>query len=120
MRFANLIRFQFLQMSQVILKMYRQFTGKNLSYFDLNRDLQTLWKKSQKRIYENKASMETIIDSSSKMLSKKIQAFEKKYVNHYLKNMSKLSDCEATLEELQKRSSKFLTGEKLIIFCRCN
>jgi hypothetical protein len=38
------------------------------------------------------------------MLSKKIQAFQKKYVEAYLQDETRLSDCGETLEELFKRS----------------
>ena len=42
------------------------------------------------------------------MLSKKIKAFEKKYVETYLQDRSRIEDCADTLEELFKRSSKGL------------
>lgn len=42
--------------------------------------------------------------SSSLVLSKKIKAFEKKYVETYLQDKSRLEDCSETLEELFKRS----------------
>lgn len=42
--------------------------------------------------------------SSSTVLSKKIKAFEKKYVETYLHDESRLDDCGDTLEELFKRS----------------
>lgn len=44
--------------------------------------------------------------SSSLVLSKKIKAFEKKYVETYLQDRSRIEDCADTLEELFKRSSK--------------
>ena len=42
--------------------------------------------------------------SSSIVLSKKIKAFEKKYVETYLQDRSRIEDCADTLEELFKRS----------------
>lgn len=39
------------------------------------------------------------------VLSKKIKAFEKKYIETYLQDKSRLEDCGDTLEELFKRSS---------------
>jgi neutral trehalase len=48
--------------------------------------------------------MEKIMTSSSNVLSKKIKAFEKKYVDAYLQDKSRLDDCGDTLEELFKRS----------------
>jgi hypothetical protein len=48
--------------------------------------------------------MEKIMNSSSNVLSKKIKAFEKKYVETYLHDKSRLDDCGDTLEELFKRS----------------
>lgn len=48
--------------------------------------------------------MEKIMHSSSLVLSKKIKAFEKKYVETYLQDRSRIEDCADTLEELFKRS----------------
>lgn len=45
--------------------------------------------------------------SSSLVLSKKIKAFEKKYVETYLQDRTRIEDCAETLEELFKRSSNF-------------
>ena len=42
--------------------------------------------------------------NSSLVLSKKIKGFEKKYVETYLQDKSRLEDCTETLEELFKRS----------------
>ena len=42
---------------------------------------------------------------SSLALSKKIKAFEKKYVSTYLQDETRLEDCAGTLEELFKRSA---------------
>ena len=42
---------------------------------------------------------------SSAALSKKIKAFERKYVENYLQDQSRLEDCSVTLEELFKRST---------------
>jgi hypothetical protein len=50
--------------------------------------------------------MEKIMLSSSLVLSKKIKAFEKKYVETYLQDRTRIEDCADTLEELFKRSSK--------------
>ena len=44
------------------------------------------------------------MNSSSGVLSKKIKAFEKKYVETYLQDKTRLDDCGDTLEELFKRS----------------
>lgn len=52
--------------------------------------------------------MEKIMLSSSLVLSKKIKAFEKKYVETYLQDKARLDDCADTLEELFKRASKIL------------
>ncbi len=48
------------------------------------------------------------MQSSSLVLSKKIKAFEKKYVETYLQDRSRLEDCADTLEELFKRSSNII------------
>jgi hypothetical protein len=50
--------------------------------------------------------MEKIMLSSSLVLSKKIKAFERKYVETYLQDRTRIEDCADTLEELFKRSSK--------------
>ena len=49
--------------------------------------------------------MEKIMTASSAALSKKIKAFEKKYVANYLQDKTRLEDCAETLEELFKRST---------------
>ena len=49
--------------------------------------------------------MEKIMSASSTALSKKIKAFEKKYVTNYLQDKTRLEDCAETLEELFKRST---------------
>jgi hypothetical protein len=59
--------------------------------------------------------MEKIMHSSSLVLSKKIKAFEKKYVETYLQDRNRLDDCADTLEELFKRSSKYWLG--YVILC---
>lgn len=46
------------------------------------------------------------MQSSSLVLSKKIKAFERKYIETYLQDKSRLDDCADTLEEIFKRSSK--------------
>lgn len=48
------------------------------------------------------------MQSSSLILSKKIKAFEKKYIESYLTDRSRLDDCADTLEELFKRTSNFI------------
>lgn len=48
--------------------------------------------------------MEKIMNSSSNVLSRKIKAFEQKYVAAYLQDKQRLEDCGDTLEELFKRS----------------
>jgi uncharacterized Fe-S cluster-containing protein len=48
--------------------------------------------------------MQTIMHTSSDTLSKKVRAFEKKYIETYLKDKSRIDDCHQTLEELFKRS----------------
>ena len=54
------------------------------------------------------------MQSSSLVLSKKIKAFEKKYVETYLQDKSRLEDCADTLEELFKRSSNtFFLGNNI-------
>ena len=59
---------------------------------------------SAEQLAQNKDTMERIMNSSSQVLSKKIKAFEKKYVETYLHDKSRLDDCGDTLEELFKRS----------------
>jgi len=59
---------------------------------------------SAEALAQNKGTMEQIMSSSSNVLSKKIKAFEKKYVETYLHDKSRLDDCGDTLEELFKRS----------------
>lgn len=49
--------------------------------------------------------MEKIMLSSSMVLSKKIKAFEKKYVQTYLQDKGRIEESQDTLEELFKRSS---------------
>lgn len=66
--------------------------------------LPELEKQSAEQLAEYKDTMEQIMSSSSNMLSKKIQAFQKKYVEAYLQDESRLADCGDTLEELFKRS----------------
>jgi hypothetical protein len=50
------------------------------------------------------ASIETIIHSSSDTLSKKIRAFQKKYIETYLQDKNRIDEWHQTLEELFKRS----------------
>jgi len=47
--------------------------------------------------------MEGIMTSSSETLSKKIRAFEKKYIESYLLDKSRIDDPHSTLEEIFKR-----------------
>jgi hypothetical protein len=59
-------------------------------------------------LVKNKESMEKIMTQSSKALSKKILAFEKKYVENYLHDKTRLegdNSAQETLEELFKRST---------------
>ena len=51
----------------------------------------------------NKGAMEGIMTSSSEALSKKIRAFEKKYIESYLLDKSRIDDPHSTLEEIFKR-----------------
>ena len=59
---------------------------------------------AREQLAANKETMEKIMKSSSSVLSKKIKAFEGKYVGTYLADGSRLEDCGDTLEELFKRS----------------
>jgi Mg2+ and Co2+ transporter CorA len=70
----------------------------------LHENLPKLEKTSKEQLAQNKETMEMIMKSSSAVLSKKIKAFEKKYVETYLHDKSRLDDCGDTLEELFKRS----------------
>ena len=67
-------------------------------------NLPALQATASEQLAQNKATMERIMKSSSGVLSKKIKAFEKKYVETYLHDKSRLDDCGDTLEELFKRS----------------
>ena len=71
----------------------------------LYKGLPALCIKAQEGLQKNKESMEKIMNGSSKALSKKIKSFEKKYVENYLQDQSRLEDCSVTLEELFKRST---------------
>jgi hypothetical protein len=68
------------------------------------RGLPELEQQSAQQLLDGRDTMEQIMSSSSAMLSKKIQAFQKKYVEAYLQDETRLSDCGETLEELFKRS----------------
>lgn len=70
----------------------------------LYETLPKLQKRAQEGLNQNKDTMEKIMHSSSLVLSKKIKAFEKKYVETYLQDRSRIDDCADTLEELFKRS----------------
>jgi|TARA_B110001469_G_C9601857_1_gene299074 hypothetical protein len=70
----------------------------------LHANLPKLEQTSREQLAQNKDTMEKIMKSSSTVLSKKIKAFEKKYVETYLHDESRLDDCGDTLEELFKRS----------------
>jgi len=71
----------------------------------LYKNLPKLCMKAREGLDKNKESMEKIMKGSSAALSKKIKAFEKKYVDNYLQEESRLEDCSVTLEELFKRST---------------
>ena len=71
-----------------------------------SRKLPELVKKANESLHSNKGTMERIMKNSSNTLSKKIKAFEKKYVETYLQDKSRVESCHETLEELFKRSSK--------------
>lgn len=68
------------------------------------QNLPKLQETAAEQLAQNKGTMEKIMKSSSSVLSKKIKAFEKKYVETYLQNKQRLDDCGETLEELFKRS----------------
>lgn len=70
----------------------------------LKNELPEKEKLAREQLAQNKDTMEKIMKSSSSVLSKKIKAFEKKYVETYLSDPSRLADCGDTLEELFKRS----------------
>lgn len=71
----------------------------------LYKNLPKLCEKAREGLSKNKESMEKIMKGSSAALSKKIKAFERKYVENYLQDQSRLEDCSITLEELFKRST---------------
>jgi len=71
---------------------------------DLYRNLPQLQETATEQLAQNKETMERIMKNSSGVLSKKIKAFEKKYVETYLHDKARLDDCGDTLEELFKRS----------------
>ena len=60
---------------------------------------------ARRRLAQNKEDMARIMKQSSHALSKKIKAFEKKYVATYLQDETRLDECSETLEELFKRST---------------
>ena len=70
----------------------------------LYENLPKLIRTANEGLVNNKMTMEKIMQSSSLVLSKKIKAFEKKYVEHYLQDKIRLEDCHDTLEEIFKRS----------------
>lgn len=69
------------------------------------QNLPKLCKDAKQGLERNKYEMERIMKHSSLALSKKIKAFEKKYVSTYLQDETRLEDCAGTLEELFKRSA---------------
>lgn len=80
----------------------------------LQEDIQTvkeLYEKLPAKLAEaeealkaKQVSIETIIHTSSDTLSKKIRAFQKKYIETYLQDKARIDECHQTLEELFKRS----------------
>ena len=56
----------------------------------LYKCLPNLCEQAQEGLVKNKESMEKIMKQSSAALSKKIKAFEKKYVENYLQDKSRL------------------------------
>lgn len=59
---------------------------------------------AEEALKAKQVSIETIIHTSSDTLSKKIRAFQKKYIETYLQDKSRIDECHQTLEELFKRS----------------
>jgi hypothetical protein len=82
--------------------------SKIISFSIQFRNLPKLVKSAGEGLKQNKNTMERIMQSSSLVLSKKIKAFERKYVETYLQDRGRLDDCADTLEELFKRSSKII------------
>ena len=70
----------------------------------LYSNLPALEENAKVGLNNNKETMEKIMKGSSAALSKKIRAFEKKYIENYLQDRSRLEDCTETLAELFKRS----------------
>ena len=68
------------------------------------RNLPKLVRSASDGLAQNKDTMERIMQSSSLVLSKKIKAFERKYIETYLQDKSRIEDCADTLEELFKRA----------------
>lgn len=71
----------------------------------LYKQLPKLCENAKEGLVKNKDQMEKIMHQSSLALSKKIKAFEKKYVESYLQDKTRLDECAETLEELMKRST---------------
>lgn len=59
---------------------------------------------AEEALKAKQVSIETIIHTSSDTLSKKIRAFQKKYIETYLQDKGRIDECHQTLEELFKRS----------------
>ena len=70
----------------------------------LHRNLPALKEKAQEGLKMNKLAIEQSMFRSSQGLSLKIKAFEKKYVETYLQDKTRLERCKETLDELLRRS----------------
>lgn len=71
---------------------------------ELYEKLPTKLAEAEEALKAKQVSIETIIHTSSDTLSKKIRAFQKKYIETYLQDKSRIDECHQTLEELFKRS----------------
>ena len=63
----------------------------------------------------NKAQIEQSMFRSSEGLSLKIKAFEKKYVETYLQDKTRLDRCKETLDELLRRSQAVLEMKAKVV-----
>lgn len=71
---------------------------------ELYQKLPSKLEEAEEALKAKQVSIETIIHTSSDTLSKKIRAFQKKYIETYLQDKARIDECHQTLEELFKRS----------------
>lgn len=71
--------------------------------------------KAEQGLKDNKTQIELSMFRSSEGLSLKIKAFEKKYVETYLQDKSRLDRCKETLDELLRRSQAVLEMKSKVV-----